>query len=146
MEIPCLDGDTLSFVYDGAAWQQIAGSVGMGVFVALSDADAIGDWPASSTGSPTDVDVSDDGVRKGASVVCFRQYLYLNGSLALNVRPNGSSDTADATTLVARTSTSAIRQLAHVVVPLDDDAIFEAWFSNTGSATVNTAAVVGYWI
>ena len=146
MTIPLISGDVLTWVYDGTSWQQIGGSVGMGRFVPVDPTDAIGDWIASSVTSYTDVDVSDDGVRKGAVAVSLQISLYSTSGLSyVAVRPNGSSDTSNGCYL------NAIRALGlfypcFCEVGLDDNGKFEAKFTASWTAAGNNAFVRGYWI
>jgi len=82
MTIPLIAGDTLEFMHDGTDWQQVGGSVGMGRYVKVAK-NSIGDWPSASSTSNTNVDVSDDGVRKGASAAKIQVYLSSYSSLSI---------------------------------------------------------------
>jgi hypothetical protein len=144
-----VSGDTLEWLYDGCAWKQVGGSVGMGSrFVVVDPIDAIGDWIASNVTSATDVDVSDDGVRKGACAVLVCVSLFSSNADAdgdiLYVRRNGSSDANHSVTTLAQNGTAG--RSKEFTVGLDDNAKFEAWYSGTWTSTTNTAHVVGYWI
>ena len=144
MTIPLIANDTLRFIYTSSGWRQIAGSVGMGRYVPLAEPDAIGDWIAVSVTAYGNVDVSDDGVRKGACAV------------SVSVVGAGTTTTAG---LFARKNGATIPvnvgvfwQTAGVTdsyycfsVALDDDAVFEAAFTvNKGGTT--GAKVIGYYI
>jgi hypothetical protein len=144
-----VSGDTLEWLFDGAAWKQVGGSVGMGSrFVVVDPIDAIGDWIASNVTSATDVDVSDDGVRKGACAVVVCISLFSSNADAdgdiLYVRRNGSSDANHSVTTLAQNGTAG--RSKEFTVGLDDNAKFEAWYSGAWTSTTNTAYVVGYWI
>jgi hypothetical protein len=146
MTIPLVAGDTLTWVYDGSSWQQIAGSVGMGRFVPIT-ADEVGDWIASTVTTATDVDVSDDGVRAGAVAVLLHVYLLDNSGVCqtLYMRKNGSSETGFGV-ITNGAGLSAERKYYETTVKLDDDAVFEAWFNSSWSTTQNQAWVNGYYI
>lgn len=145
-ELPCEVGDVWIGYYDGSSWKQIGGTVGMGnVFVAIDPPDAVGDWIAPSTTTFTDVDLSDDGVRKGADralLSCF-----INPSVntpIVQTRRNGSSATGNAT--FAQGSDPSTSTSARFEVNLDDDAVFEARFSSTWTATTNECFCRGFYI
>jgi len=147
MTIPGVSGDTLQWIYDGAAWKQIGGSIGMGRFVSVDPVDEIGDWIASSVTAYTDVDVSNDGVRKGACAVKIRYLGYSSNADAgdnLYVRANGSADAAHIVTQVTQNNTASYGK--EFTVELDANGVFEAKFTGTWTSTDNNAAVVGYWI
>lgn len=149
--IVCAADDYLVWQYDGAAWNQIDGSVGMGQFVPLADADVIGDWIASNVTTFTDVDVSDDGVRKGACAVAVRASFYDStlspvGLTTGQVRKNGSSATTNVMICGVGYGNIVGIMSTTFIVAVDDNAIFEAKFGVAFTTGVDTAAVVGYWI
>lgn len=119
----------------------------MGVFVQVTEPDGIGDWIAGSVVAYSDVDVSDDSVRKGACSVLIAIKCVPSGSspaVELSVRKNG----ATAVIQCGFTSVTAAGWVAHVTVGLDNDAVFEAKFLSdwSGISLVNSAAVTGYYI
>jgi hypothetical protein len=149
MTIVCVAGDTLQFMYTGSAWKQIGGSVGMGRWVPLTDPDAIGDWIAANVTTYTDVDVSDDGVRKGANAVCCRFYTVKSGGTwaALRTRRNGSSDTLFQNYGPYVTPASSDDFFGNFRIPLDSNGVFEAsWSASWATSTTNSAWVIGYYI
>ena len=147
MTIPLQSGDVLQFVRVGSNWQQIAGTVGMGSnYVAVDPEDEIGDWISTSTTSYTDVDVSDDGVRKGAVMVeCNGRFDSSSGYIALQVRPNGSTDS---NLRYVHIRISDLNTAAMWSVSLDENGKFEAKFDSswTAGTSGNHAWVTGYWI
>ena len=147
MTIPCIVGDTLSWKHNGAAWLQIAGSVGMGRFVPVFDRNAIADWPTADVVVAAVVTGSDDGVRKGACGILF-QWIGAGGTAAnLHVRVNGSAETGDAT-IVGLTTTDGLKRVWCFTIKPDNDAKVQVWYSADWSAddTANAAWVAGYWI
>jgi hypothetical protein len=146
MAIPLFTGDTLQWIYDGAEWKQIGGSVGMGQFVPVKPPNQIGDWPAATVIAPADVDVSDDGVRKGAVAAQIVWYGQASGAplVHLYARENGVAGITTAGAL----QVANVGVFAHFVIPLDNTAKFEAYFSADWDAVdvVNLAYVHGYWI
>lgn len=146
MEIPLIIGDSLQWVHDGTSAVQIAGTVGMGQWVYLADADAISDWIAGTQTTYADVDVSDDGVRKGANSVKVRLYTDdMSTEVRLKARAKGSS--ADGIPeIVGGMNGGSTTQVVTFAVGLNDSAVFEAKFDASVTYTNNNAAVVGYWI
>ena len=144
MTIPLIAGDTLQWVYDGSAWQQIGGSVGMGRFVPLDPTVSISGWIASSVTSFTDIDVSTI-VRKGCSAILLHCHLYTSGTPTfLYLRPNGNTETGSSTSFA--NILSAKHTFFRAPIGLDNDAIFEAYFSSAWVAVSNLAYVAGYYI
>lgn len=141
-------GDIFLFRYDGTDWFQLAGGYGRGAagaYVTLAEPDAIGDLIAVTQTTFTDIDVSDDGVPKGATAAMTRFYLNAPTSgVNLLVRKNGSaSSTNNHIALFCASGSNAT--VSEVAVPLDADAKFEAKFdSSAGAASIWTAAVIGY--
>ncbi len=146
MQITLQVDDVLEFEYDGAAWNQVGGTVGMGVFVPLADPDQIGDWISSSTTSWTDVTTNDDGVRYGANAVMVRTFMNRSsGFNQLKVRKNGET-TDDNGDFVSQSPSTGFADSKTFVVGLDNNAVFEARFTSSWTATTNEAYVIGYWI
>jgi hypothetical protein len=150
MTIPLIAGDTLWWIYDGSAWRQVAGSVGMGRFVPLSDAASISSWIAVTQTSPTGIDLGasgDDLIREGANAVVIKTiYGAVNTPAAVYSRPNGSSDTGLGA-YKHYMPVGGAQNSQEYTVGLDSDGIFEAWLGNSAvSATTFEAHVIGYYI
>jgi hypothetical protein len=145
MTIPLIAGDTLQWVYTGAAWKQIGGSVGMGRYVPLAEPDSIGDWIATNVTAATDVDVSDDSVRKGAcSVVISYVLSFAGNTMYLYARKNGSTGTTEVRFQFTGATGDTYYIRGQFVVGLDNNAIFEAW--HDAAVSSSTAKVHGYYI
>lgn len=145
MTIPLVVGDTLEWTYNGTSWMQTGGNVGMGVFVPVVERDQIGDWIAPDVTAYADVDVSDDGVRKGACSVAVNWYGYKNAGVvySLGVRRNGDTNGFTAQS----TGPSGVERTANFIIALDGNAKFEAQFgASWATGTTNVAYVLGYWI
>jgi hypothetical protein len=150
MEILAKNGQRMQFecVTTGQA-KQIGGDIGMGRYVSLDPVDQIGDWIGANTTAWTVVDVSDDGVQKGAvaAFVAFRWTHDLGPTpLGLLIKPYGSGD---GTNYCARSIDLILHQgLVHIPVGLDGNGRFEAKFFMdwSGSCGGHSAAVKGYWI
>lgn len=147
MEVPLIIGDSLQWVHDGTSAVQIAGTVGMGQFVSLDDPDAIGDWIASTVTAYADIDVSNDGVRKGASSVLIN-HVYQNNDTGTNlyIRRKGSS--TDDSSLTSGLASHNDNQLKanQIKTTLNGSAIFEARFTVSWTSVTNDMYVLGYWI
>jgi hypothetical protein len=148
--LPLVAGDVMEWVYTGAAWKQVSGTVGMGNrYVPLSVPDAIGDWIGADIDAYTDVDVSDDGVRKGAVAVHCTYYMVKAGGTygLLKVRENGSTATGIGTYAPWCTPVANDGVIGTFTVGVDSGAVFEAAFNIAWDAsTINQAHVLGYWI
>jgi len=148
--IPCQSGDWLRFKYNGSAYEQVAGNVGMGTtLVIVEPGDTIGDWIATTQITFTDVDVSDDGVRKGA--VAFHLAISIagpaSGMNSCRARQNGSTSDTSGEIVNHQETSGANNLIGHKWVPLDEDAIFEARFqTSAASAAENAAFVIAYII
>lgn len=143
--IPLLVDDYLILEYDGAVWNQVGGSVGMGRIVLVDPPDGIGDWIGNGVVAFTDVDVSDDSVRKGANAVIlgFRFDQTVGNECVLFLRENGSASSR----IAVRSGSGGIEFVAEeVTVGLDDDAKFEARFNLAWVSAGNNAEVIGYHI
>jgi hypothetical protein len=149
MQILGVSGDTLQWVYDGAAWKQIGGSVGMGRYVPVSPSNAIGDANlAPATAAAADVDVSDDGVRKGAAAVHVVFVVYNNSGTTRTCygRANGGSTTGNQVAIFR--AHNGLTGIYCAKIPLDANAIWEYWAAadwSGGSSTLE-GYVHGYWI
>lgn len=143
--VPCVSGDVLVWYYNGSAWKQVGGSVGLGQRFVPIDGDTVGDWIASTVTSATDVDLSDDSVRKGAIAALINCYGHKTAgqAIALNVRRNGDSNNA---VIYPTVAAAGYDTCGYGVVGLDDNAIFEAWFGSSWASTTNLCRVFGYWI
>jgi len=105
--------------------------------------DGIGDWISSSTVDWTDVDVSDDGVPKGAiAVILCNAMLSSETNITCYFRKNGDSNT-DGTAILSTTFAS-IGITNVLLVPIDSNGIFEAKFSSSWTSSINSASVMGY--
>ena len=113
----------------------------LGMFVPLAVPDNIGDWISTLTTTFTDVDVSDDGVPKGAVAVVFRLTINSNGGVGLRLRPKGNTQTFNYITHRAN-----IDNAYTIVVAIDNDCIFQAQWGGATTSVVNNAAVIGYYI
>ena len=141
--IPCLEGDTWEGTTDGTSWMQTGGNIGMGRYVPLAAPDVVGDWPAPST-SYQDVDVSDDGVRKGAvsvKLTIIADSTSLTSDIRLRI--NGSS-VDDNSVFVMRVNTDRKGQFK--TVALDDNCKFEVKSTAVWAVVSNEAYVWGYSI
>ena len=116
-----------------------------GRFVPLADANVVEDWISSSTTTFTDIDVSDDGVRKGSvAVECSSYFISSAGAPTLYVRRNGSSVDTTANSVAAIMSTSLLVDV--FTAKLDNDGKFEAKFSASWTSVSNALYVLGYYI
>jgi hypothetical protein len=139
MTIPCIAGDIMEWTHNGTTFKQTGGSVGMGQFVNVS-ANAIGDWIASTVTTFTNVDVSDDGVRKGASAVVVS--VLMSATVGVPDLRAGNTGVGDDPCKIAAAATI----LAQGLIPLDNSATFDAKFSISWTTATNEAEVVGYYI
>lgn len=147
MEIVMIDGDMMQFIHDGSDWVQTAGTVGVGQFVSLDDPDAIGDWIASTVTAYADVDVSNDGVRKGASSVLIN-HVYQNNDTGTNLyirRKGSSTDDSSLTSGLASYNDNQLKA-NQIKATLNGSAIFEARFTVSWTSVTNDMYVLGYWI
>ena len=108
--------------------------------------DGIGDWISSSTVDWTDVDVSDDGVPKGASAVMIRIETNSSATITtLRVRKNGGSEDSNDNNIYSHKALSVFHQ-SESIVPVDANAIFEAKWVSSWTSTINNAYVAGYFL
>jgi hypothetical protein len=141
-KIPCIVGDTFQWMYNGSAWLQMAGSAGMGRYVPVAPPDTVTDWISSSTTSPTNVDLSDDGVRKGA--VGAKCIVELRSSVGTAACRCGETGSAFYETVCV--CTVGEQQYQTFIVKLDNDATFDARFAVSWTSSTNNLRVGGYWI
>lgn len=152
MVIPLWMHDVVQLQCNGSAsWKQIGGSVGMGRFVPVDPADAIGDWISETVVAYADVDVSDDNVRKGACAVLVqaRQNYDNTTPASCYARPNGSSDAGNGRIVIRPPRIGPVAgdlQTGVFIVGLDNNAVFEAYFTAANQFSTNEAYVLGYWI
>jgi hypothetical protein len=142
MIIPCIAGDVMEWTHNGTTFKQTGGTVGMNNLVMLDEANAIGDWISSSIDSFTDVDVSDDGVRKGATMaVLMLEIVTSSGSVPSlrTMRKGGTSHTG-------RYQTGAASAMMDAHAALDNNGVFQAKFASSWSSSQNIASVVAYYI
>jgi hypothetical protein len=141
MIIPCIAGDVMEWTHNGTTFKQTGGTVGMGNFVKITK-NSIGDWPAGSTTAYAAVDVSDDGVRKGANAALIVVQMDNSSTtdLMLWIADNTGGTNAD---VVLRTrQTQGI--MAPITAQLDNDGKFAA--KHQAAITTSSATVTGYYI
>jgi hypothetical protein len=110
--------------------------------VTLDTPDAIGDWPGTSVITPTDVDLSDDGVPVGAEAVMLRIVLSSAGSAAgALARKNGETITGSPAAICVDSTVDGSSVACDVLLPVDSDRLIEAWFNNAWTATNNRTRV-----
>lgn len=144
--IICQVGDFFEWFHDGASWHQRGGNAGLGRPELITPA-TVTDWPAANVlvGAPATIDLSKDGVRKGAMGALVLHYFQCNAavSAAFSVRAYGISTYCQK---------AVVWQNAYgygeIFVPLDNDARAQAYFSADWSAgaAINSGRVVAYYI
>ena len=123
------------------------------IYVPLSTPDVIGDWITASTTSYTDVDVSDDGVPKGALAVVLELYAaHTTGAYrVLYIRKNGITSggrwsDGSIVAIILSPTTGGLANQNLVIVPIDANGIFEAKWDAALTSGTTTGTVVGYFI
>lgn len=141
------DGDIWHFRDFSGVWKQMADGLGMGRpdVVLLNERNLIGDWgSAGSTGLQT-VDVSDDGVPKGARAVLIEPVLYSSTiALTLSLRKNGEAAITTQVLVPQSSQQNFVQQ--QIWVPLDSQGKFQMQFSAAFGVTANEAYVLGYQV
>jgi len=145
---PCVAGEELEWIHDGVTWHQIGGSVGMGSRPVIVDpVDSIADWVLSSTiawGPVTDL--SDDSVRKGASMVKIRAMISSTTVVsALACRPNGSADAGNGVFVGAMEAINVL-DIFEFSCGVDDGARLQLRYNVAFTAGTNLGWVAAYWI
>jgi hypothetical protein len=133
MTIPLIVGDIMEWTHNGTTFKQTGGNVGMGNKVIIAP-NVIGDLPLISVTSPTVVDLSDDGVRKGASSVTINVLMGNSGvatDLRIYIRDNGNTVIQDE----LRMANIALVQ-GNIESPLDKDAKVQIWFNGNGTTAI----------
>ena len=106
--------------------------------------DEIGDWIAASTTTPTNVDVSDDGVPLNA-IAAHIAFIGRSSASDIFLRVRKDGDATDAIQNSVAGLFATFSGATTFIVPILNG-IFEAKFFNSWTATVNRAVVLGYFI
>ena len=118
-----------------------------GLYVPLSPRVQIGDWISSSTTSYTVVDVTDDGVPKGATSALIGFVIAASGSTTVNLTLSNTSTHYRVNIVRAgRTDIQAEGYVSMLTVPITTTGTFGAFFSSSFTALHNNAYVIGYYL
>ena len=146
MTIPLIAGDTLQWIYDGAAWRQIGGSVGMGRCVPLVPGAVVTDKPGPAVAAWADVDLSKDGVRKGAVSALIA--LQTKGGMVSGLYCRQKGDATAAGVVNAWGIVELTYNKSVIKTPIDNDAKCQMYWSVdwTAGLVVNDMVVHEYYI
>lgn len=145
-----LDGDKFTFLVEdtpGANYRVVDGNVGMGnKLVFVDPEDAVGTPRSAATNTYGDVDVSGDGVRKGALAVLINFYIVQGNTVEVvgAARKKGSSD--DRWLFRTGSAVSGYSWIDQYWIPVNLNAVFEFKWNAAWTASSNLWYVKAYII